>query len=167
MKLKISQKSLPTYHTSFFALKRCTYSGPRWWFGLFRQKSSSRSRKFFVSLGDEVTLLSANSVTLPTLYFFLFIYWQAPRPYIFYYFSLYTVFVCKFRPQESQSDVLGDLHRMISLVVGSYFGMPPPLTLRKGDGVGRFLRFSKHNFVRKKNHVWDHFKNCLIKCIFF
>ncbi len=33
----------------------------------------------------------------------------------------------KFRPQESQSDVLGDLRRMISLVVGSYFGMPPLL----------------------------------------
>jgi hypothetical protein len=29
--------------------------------------------------------------------------------------------VCKFRPQESQSDVLGDLRRMIS------FGMPPLL----------------------------------------
>jgi hypothetical protein len=39
---------------------------------------------------------------------------------IFYYFILCTVFVCKFRPQESQSDVLGDLHRIISLVVGSY-----------------------------------------------
>jgi hypothetical protein len=37
---------------------------------------------------------------------------------------------------------------MISLVVGSYFGMPPPLTLRKGDGVTRFLRFSKPNFIR-------------------
>ncbi len=35
--------------------------------------------------------------------------------------------MCKFRPQESQSDVLGDLRRMISLVVGSYFGMPPLL----------------------------------------
>ncbi len=35
--------------------------------------------------------------------------------------------MCKFRPQESQSDVLGDLRRMISLVVGSYFGMPPML----------------------------------------
>ncbi len=46
---------------------------------------------------------------------------------LFYYFFLYTVFVCKFRPQESQSDVLGDLLRMISLVVGSYFGMPPLL----------------------------------------
>jgi hypothetical protein len=79
----------------------------------------------------------------------LFIYWQAPCPYIFYYFSLYTIFVCKYRPHESQSDVLGDLHRMISLVVGSYFGMPPPLTLRKGDGVTWFLRFSKPNFVRK------------------
>jgi hypothetical protein len=33
--------------------------------------------------------------------------------------------VSKFRPQESQSDVLGDLRRMISLFVGSYFGMPP------------------------------------------
>jgi hypothetical protein len=38
--------------------------------------------------------------------------------------------VCKFRPQESQSDVLGDLRRMISLVVGSYFDMPPLLFLR-------------------------------------
>ncbi len=46
---------------------------------------------------------------------------------IFYYFFLYTVFVCKFRPHESQSNVLGDLRRMISLVVGSYFGMPPLL----------------------------------------
>ncbi len=46
---------------------------------------------------------------------------------IFYYFFLYTIFVCKFRPQETQSDVLGDLRRMISLVVGSYFGMPPLL----------------------------------------
>ncbi len=47
---------------------------------------------------------------------------------IFYYFFLYTVFVCKFRPQGSQSDVLGDLHRMISLVVlGHIFGMPPLL----------------------------------------
>jgi hypothetical protein len=32
--------------------------------------------------------------------------------------------VCKFRPEESQSDVLRDLRRMISLVVGSYFAMP-------------------------------------------
>ncbi len=49
---------------------------------------------------------------------------------IFYYFFLYTVFVvfvCKFRPQESQSDVLGDLRRMINLVVGSYFGNSPLL----------------------------------------
>jgi hypothetical protein len=46
---------------------------------------------------------------------------------IFYYFFLYTVFVCKFRPQESQSDVLGDLRRMISLVVELYFDMPPLL----------------------------------------
>jgi hypothetical protein len=66
IKLKISQKSPYIYHT-FFALKRCTYAGPRWWFGLFRPKSSSRPRKFFVSQGDEVTLPSGNSVTLPTL----------------------------------------------------------------------------------------------------
>ncbi len=58
--------------------------------------------------------------------FFFFIYWQAPCPF-FYYFFLYIVFVCKFRPQESQSDVLGDLRRMISLFVGTYFGMPPLL----------------------------------------
>jgi hypothetical protein len=48
---------------------------------------------------------------------------------IFYYFFMYTVLVCKFRPHESQSDVLGDLHKMISLVVGTYFGMPPLLVL--------------------------------------
>jgi hypothetical protein len=59
-------------------------------------------------------------------FFFFFFYWQAPCPYI-YYFFLYTVFVCKFRPQESQSDILGNLHRMISLVVGPYFDMPPLL----------------------------------------
>jgi hypothetical protein len=46
---------------------------------------------------------------------------------IFYYFFLYTVFVCKFRPKESQSDVVGDLRRIISLVVGPYFDMPPLL----------------------------------------
>ena len=46
-------------------------------------------------------------------------------PLYFYYF----LFVCKFRPQESQSDVLGDLRRMISLVVGPYFDMPPLLLL--------------------------------------
>jgi hypothetical protein len=45
---------------------------------------------------------------------------------IIYYLIQFTLFVCKFRPQESQSDVLGDLHR-ISMVVGSYFGMPPLL----------------------------------------
>ncbi len=28
---------------------------------------------------------------------------------------------------ETKSDVLGDLPRIISLVVGSYFGMPPLL----------------------------------------
>jgi hypothetical protein len=44
---------------------------------------------------------------------------------IFNYFFLYTVFVRKFRPHESQSGVLGDLRRMIILVVGPYFGMPP------------------------------------------
>ena len=43
--------------------------------------------------------------------------------FCYYYF----LFVCKFRPQESQSDVLGDLRRMISLVVGPYFDMPPLL----------------------------------------
>ncbi len=48
-------------------------------------------------------------------------------PLYFYCFFLYTVFVCKFRPQESQSYVLGDLRRMTSLVVGSYFGIPPLL----------------------------------------
>ena len=81
-----SEKSRYIYNT-FFALKRCIYSGPRWWFGLFRPKSSSRPWNFFVFQGDEVTLPSGNSVTLPTL--------------------------------------------------------------QKGDGVTRFLRFSKPNFVRK------------------
>ncbi len=49
----------------FFALKRCTYSGLIWWFGLFGPKSSSRPWNFFVSQCDEVTLPSGNSVTLP------------------------------------------------------------------------------------------------------
>ncbi len=39
----------------FFALKRCTYLWPRWWFGLFRPKSSSSPWKFLVFQGDEVT----------------------------------------------------------------------------------------------------------------
>ncbi len=61
-------------------------------------------------------------------FFFLFFYLlTGTLPLFFYYLFLYTVFVCKFRPQESQSDVLGDLHRMISLVVGPYFDMPPLL----------------------------------------
>ncbi len=46
------------------------------------------------------------------------------RFFLFYCFFLYTVFVGKFGPQASQSDVLGELRSMISLVVGSYFGMP-------------------------------------------
>jgi hypothetical protein len=50
----------------------------------------------------------------------IFNYLQAFALIYFYYFFLYTVSVCKFRPQESQSDVLGVLRRMISLVVGSY-----------------------------------------------
>ena len=62
---------------------------------------------------------------ITTLIFFFFI--DRHLALIFYYFFLYTVFVCKFRPQESQSDVLGDLRRMISLVVGPYFDMPPLL----------------------------------------
>ena len=57
IKLEISKNSLPIYYT-LFALKRCTYSGPRWWFGLFRSKLSSRPRKYIVSQGDEVTLPS-------------------------------------------------------------------------------------------------------------
>jgi hypothetical protein len=70
---------------------------------------------------------------LRNFFLFLFIYLlTGTLPlYLFYYFLLYTVLVCKFRPQESQSDVLGDLriYRMISLVVGSYFDMPPLLFL--------------------------------------
>jgi hypothetical protein len=58
-----------------------------------------------------------------------------PVPPLFFFFIdrhlalifIYTVFVYKFRPQESQSDVLGDLRRMISLVVEPYFDMPPLL----------------------------------------
>jgi hypothetical protein len=75
---------------------------------------------------DSSDLLSPVTRT-PILIYFIFFYWQAPCPYIFYYFFLYTVLVCKLRPQESQSDVLGDLPRMISLVVGPYFDMPPLL----------------------------------------
>jgi hypothetical protein len=57
------------------------------------------------------------------LFFIFLFYWQAPCPYILLFLSVYST-GCKFRPQESQSDVLGDLCRMICLVVGSYFGMP-------------------------------------------
>ena len=60
-------------------------------------------------------------------YYLFFFFIDRHLALIFYYFFLYTVFVCKFRPQESQSDVLGDLRRMISLVVGPYFDMPPLL----------------------------------------
>ena len=52
--------------------------------------------------------------------FFLFLFIDRHLALIFYYLFLYTVFVCKFRTQESQSDVLGDLRRKISLVVGSH-----------------------------------------------
>ncbi len=55
-----------------------------------------------------------------TLFNFFFLYIDRYLALIIYYFFLYTVFVRKFRPQKSQSDVLGDLRRMISLVVGSY-----------------------------------------------
>ena len=57
-------------------------------------------------------------------FFFFFLFIDRHLALIFYYFFQYTVFVCKFRPQESQSDVLGDLRRMISFVVGPYFEMP-------------------------------------------
>ncbi len=39
--------------------------------------------------------------------FSLFLFIDRYLALIFYYFFLYTVFECKFRPQESQSDVLG------------------------------------------------------------
>ncbi len=55
--------------------------------------------------------------------FFFFFFIDRHLALIFYYFFLYTVFVCKFRPQESHL-CLGDLRRMISLVVGPYFDMP-------------------------------------------
>jgi hypothetical protein len=53
-------------------------------------------------------------------YYFLFCFIDRHLSLIFYYFFLYTVFVYKFRPQESQGDVLGDLRRKISSVVASY-----------------------------------------------
>jgi hypothetical protein len=61
-------------------------------------------------------LSQTNKEWIFSLYFFII---DRHLALIFYYFFLYTVFVCKFRPQESLSDVLGDLHRIISLVVGS------------------------------------------------
>jgi hypothetical protein len=64
------------------------------------------------------------SISSPSGNYFFFDRHLAP---IFHYFFLYTVFVCKFMPKESQNDVLGDLHKMISLFVGSSFGMPPLL----------------------------------------
>jgi hypothetical protein len=65
--------------------------------------------------------VKAHLLMIQVLYisFFLFLM-SGTCPYIFYYFFLYTVSAHKFRPQESQSDVLGDLRRMISLIVGSF-----------------------------------------------
>ena len=59
--------------------------------------------------------------------YFIYLFIDRHLALIFIISFCNTVFVFKFRPQESQSDVFGDLHRMISLVVGSYFGMPPLL----------------------------------------
>jgi hypothetical protein len=63
--------------------------------------------------------VKAHLLMIQVLYIYFFIFLMSGNcPYIFYYFFLYTVSACKFRPQESQSDVLGDLRGMISLVVG-------------------------------------------------
>ncbi len=72
--------------------------------------------------GNSSTIL----VALPSKESFLL---TGTLPLYFIISFLYTVLVCRFRPQKSQSDVLGDLCRVISLVVGSYFGMPPLLLL--------------------------------------
>ncbi len=61
------------------------------------------------------------------IYIYIFFLLTGTLPLYFYYFFLYTVFVCKFRPQESQSDVLVELRRTISLVVGPYFEILPLL----------------------------------------
>ena len=61
------------------------------------------------------------------LYCIFFVSFYRHLALIFNYVFLYTVFVCKFRPEESQNDVFGDLRLMVSLAVGSYFGMPPLL----------------------------------------
>jgi hypothetical protein len=62
--------------------------------------------------------VKAHLLMIQVLYIFFFLFLMSGTcPY---YFFLYIVSACKFRPQESQSDVLGDLCRMISLVVGSY-----------------------------------------------
>jgi hypothetical protein len=61
-----------------------------------------------------------SNLVLHVIIFIIFIIIDRHLALIFYHFFLYTVFVCKFRPQESQSDVLGDLRRKISLVAGSY-----------------------------------------------
>ncbi len=82
------------------------------------------SNAILIKIFSFSTLFFSNHLFYESLTFFIYRH-LAP---VLYYFFLYTVFVCKFRPQESQSDVMGDLSRMmISLVVGSYFGMPPLL----------------------------------------
>jgi len=79
----------------------------------YKQMCYVRSKKSFVS-----ERFGLNGLILLFVFFI-----DRHLALIFYYF----LFVCKFRPQESQSDVLGDLRRMISLVVGPYFDMPPLL----------------------------------------
>jgi hypothetical protein len=70
------------------------------------------------------------AVTIYSKVFFLFFLLPGTRPYIFfyYYFLLWTVSAFKFRPQESQSDVLGDLRIGWSVwLLGHIFVMPPLL----------------------------------------
>ncbi len=78
---------------------------------------ANAAKKFHIA--GEKTFYRIKTLYHDNFYFYFLLTGTLPL-YILLFF-LYIVFVCKFRPQESQSDVLGDLCRMISLVVGPYF----------------------------------------------
>ncbi len=82
----------------------------------------------YPNIGEKRTYREKGIIILYSYFYIRIIFFllTGTLPYTVFYFSFFIQYlVCKFRPQESQSDVLGDLRRMVSLVVGSYFGMPP------------------------------------------
>ncbi len=62
--------------------------------------------KYKFILGILEGTLFAFSILGSIKYFYYYFFIDRHLALIFYYFFLYTVLVCKFRPQESQRDVL-------------------------------------------------------------